>query len=556
MIAKLSSSKRIIKLNNHEIIFLSVSPLILMLDSRVSLCFSLFLLTLANYKGKSSASAFATSFVAFTGLNWLIATYGHFLYLDLYSNEHYVKLFEFLTILVLFLKEKLEGSVFQFDAKHLLKVAAFCSAPIIWQFFETIRKITIFIQGWDHLGGHLYVTNQILNSGFARMFPSDYVSSAPKAFHSLAASFLVETQSGVQRILGLLDLEIYIFICLVISIVGSLRTKNTNSEWFYLVVVSSLISGPLIGWLIWMGYPTFALSIVCLITLVNLAEKARNSALFFLSAIATVQAWTLLLPIVLIIYANAILQGRYTTKYDRMAFALFFLLSTPPAISILKYNELNQFSEGSRFGGTLAHALFALNFILFISAQKSNVSKPSLSYAIRGTFLLALILFVLQFESELTIPYYSFKLLYLNVFLGLKLVRECGYPKFRVRQTKFMNSAFVLISIFVIMLPIPGAGQNVMQFLFGKNVNYDFVSQSIMKIDKDATKRNYLVYDTTGESSRASLFQGAMGYTRAIPASYLLTNNLEQICEYVENAVDLQILEKNTDNLLQQCENS
>jgi hypothetical protein len=499
---------------------------------------------------KSPLLSFSATLFCQIAIFWLIGSVVYLTGFKPLDDRYYFVFIESAFVLIGFIILKVRNSNYKDEFKSFYLIGLLVSLPYIYFIVPLQTRIASFIVGWDNVGGHLYVSRQIILEGFIRTFPADYISFSPKAFHSLVILVGGGSTDSLDLINAIQAAQNYLILVLVMTVYvlvkGNFETgMNLNVQ--ALLCSSAVGSALLVGWAMWMGYGTIISATAALITVIYLIECDINTQIKFylliVISIVIVQSWTLMFPVVLLILLTYLWMFSRTSIQNWVLGAFAVILHVPSIVSIYNYTNLNQFSEGSRFSGNQIIFLIALNVTFLVVSIKNIKGHVIGTLALCGVVLLSFLIALVQHDERFSIPYYSMKLFWISTILGI-----CLMPPFinrkqrRVPDKLFLTFSATLVGIFAyVAIPIPGTNVSMHKFLIDPSSEWRFQAKAILVIAKESGKETTLVYSGSGADSRSALFQNASGISPSIPGYVMLIQDKKEICSFLTNNTDVKV---------------
>jgi len=422
---------------------------------------------------------------------------------------------------------------------------------------EKIR-LASYLQSWDHVAGHIFTVRKIATTGFIPSFPADYFGFSPKAFHGLASGLGMGSIDGFELVGVIQVLEVLILLGILQIFLSHILVSVSPKRKITIFVVSSLIlfSPFFMGWIYFMGFPPLLLaaSVLFLLGLSSRLNPSQNSILYLLIATVTIQSWTLLFPVIVMhsIYLGVKKQSR---TFKMLLFLCALLIANGPSIiSIYLNNKTSQFSIGPRYSGLVYQLILLCVLISIFFLFRCYARFPSLAvltYSISG---LGIIIFLVQFDSDFGIPYYSLKLFWLSgllfVFMAVVFLFDFSKSPIQKKIHKRAISLIMLLSCafnFSELTPVSYFVQNL-----SPRIELQYQAEILLlKLDSQVD-RPILYYSNSPYDSVAALFQHAIGFETIEPQ--IMWGAVPEICKYVKSKPGLRIVGTGKAELTKVCE--
>ena len=518
-------------------------------------CLSLALSTFERFKPLSVIWAITL----LTAFYWSIGSFCSVFSVTIFSSSLFFKstigLLLFLSIFRIWLFLPIDKNLSKnLDLKSIL-------IPISATFFfilpEKIR-LASYLQSWDHVAGHVFTVRKIATTGFIPSFPADYFGFSPKAFHGLASGLGMGSTDAFEIVGVIQALEILIILGILQIFLSHTTDSGAPNETFKRLLVPFIIlSSPFfMGWIYFMGFPPLLLAASALL-LLGISDELKpqnHSIVYLIVATVAIQSWTLLFPVVIL--HGLYLGARRSLSVLKLSIVLISLLAinTPSLISIYLNNQTSQFSIGPRYSGIIYQLVLVVIFMSLFFLPRFYKQFPSLTvitYLISG---LGISIFLIQFGSDLGIPYYSLKLFWLSIllisFMVVGFFNECS----KTHHGKKVQKRAIYLLIFVGFLSNSSDITPTPYFLqiFTPKSELQYQAEVLLLRLDSQVDDPILYYSKSPYDSVAALFQHSNGIDTIEPQ--IMWRDTAEICKYVNSIPRLRIVGTGALELTKACQ--
>lgn len=424
---------------------------------------------------------FSRNLIVFTGILWSIHSLLGYFMIESLRHTAIKILIELAAIqIVQFLNSPdcaLKEQIIRPNIAKLFFLATVVSL-YTYSFFNFPRRLATFLLGWDHLNGHLWLASRIFQEGRIRINSADGMGIYPKAEFPLILSFArasVDFQSLVQSIFFIeVLLSIATLVVLHELTFGRMKSSKLGKR---IQICCTFLVFPILIWFSFYGWTSLILTTSSLLLLVwqsSVPRRKYNLLLTLFLSLAAFQSWTLVAPIVVIIFFAG--MRKIDTK-NILFGCIFFLINIPSILAIVNYNGVEQVSEGFKSKSLLFFLIFACLGVPISFALRYKKIGVHFKLLILSLYIEAILIWATNsFGREL--PYYAIKLFLMTLIFFIPLG---VYLVIRTLRIERLQLAFLGILLVVLGFGnVPASKYGYLDFLFGKNLETNWLSENIV----------------------------------------------------------------------------
>lgn len=364
----------------------------------------------------------------------------------------------------------------------------------LFTFLSFPERLSTFLLGWDHLNGHLWLTAQIYEEGYIRTNAEDFVGIYPKAEFPLILSFsnaVVDFQSLVQGIVFVEILLVLAAIFILHDLTFGPPTVGKNDN--FVKVLATISATPILIFFIFYGWTSLILTTSALLVLTWQARKRgkdSNFQILFFVALAGIQSWTLIAPIVSIILFSR--KSEIKRKGFKFFAFLFIIVNTPSIFAIFHFNGLEQVAEGFRSNSTWFFALVLGTVLPILYLLRSKTIHLVFKLLIFSTYI-EVILIWLSTSPGKELPYYAIKIFLLTVLFMVPYLVNLALGFISIERLKILVASLLILGMFTIG-NVPASNYSYLNFMFGKNLETNWLAENTARyLQTKSDKRIILV---------------------------------------------------------------
>jgi hypothetical protein len=210
--------------------------------------------------------------------------------------------------------------------------------------------------------------------------------------------------------------------------------------------------------------------------LVN-AQSKQSWLIVFFAALAALQSWTLIAPVVLII----LLFSRMREINKRFVFfaCVFIAVNIHSVLAILQFSGLDQVSQGFE-SKSIWFLLVFLGAGLPISYFMFNVRMQlSFKLLVLATYLVAIFIW-LGTGPGLELPYYAVKVFLMTILFVTPHIISLVFSRIKIPKVKLLVAGFLLIMVFGYG-KVPASSYSYLNVIQGKNLQTNWLSENIIQ---------------------------------------------------------------------------
>lgn len=392
-------------------------------------------------------------------------------------------------------------------------------------------NLATFMYGWDHLGAHLYLLGQT-SDDVGMVYGTSYIGNNPKFLYSFMNLIIGSDASTPMRLYSFLFLE---FVCSLVITMTLANALSSRKQLSVLVKVGGLflaLSFPLLGYISFLGYPTllFASMILLLaLTQIDNSNFKTQSAVFFGPAMVA-NIWPVLFPA---FFAAAFiwLIQQHKAKKLVFPFVLVTLICSFASVSAIK-NSTGIFGSSLAGNETSNELLFILLFAIpiYYTTRIRHYRKDFAALLIIFVFASGASIVFLKRSSFGEIPYYSFKLFWVGIFIVFfQFLKSTHSKNWNFRQFVFVATCLFGFGSF--FLPIHFSTSTYSLF-FNPETIMRWQAKASVFATLDVRSDKVIVYSGDPNDSRSAMYLSVNNKT-SWPASSGLRSGPSEICDFL-----------------------
>jgi hypothetical protein len=343
------------------------------------------------------------------------------------------------------------------------------------------QRLSTFLLGWDHLNGHIWLTSQTYLEGYIRINSQDGIGIYPKAQFPLILSFSNEPIGFQALVQGMIFVEILLAIAILRILHDLLFREKHNGKIDRIVQYTATISAsPILVLFIYYGWTSLLLTTCSLLVLTWLLVNTQSKEswlISFFAALAALQSWTLIAPVVLVI----LLFGKKREINKKFVFfaCVFIAINIPSVLAILQFSGLDQVSEGF-VSKSIWFLVVFLGAGLPISFLMFNVRMHlSFKLLVLATYLEALFIW-LGTVPGLELPYYAVKVFLMAMLFVTPYIITLVFSRIKIPKIKLLVTGFLLFMVFGYG-NVPASSYSYLNLIQGKNLQTNWLSENIIQ---------------------------------------------------------------------------
>lgn len=351
----------------------------------------------------------------------------------------------------------------------------------LFSFLSFPQRLSTFLLGWDHLNGHMWLTSQTYVEGYIRINSQDAIGIYPKAQFPLILSFSNEPIGFQSIVQGIIFVEILLAVS-ALRILHDLlfRNKHDGKIEKFIQCTATISASPILFLFIYYGWTSLLLTTCSLLVLTwQLIGTQNNQSwlLVFFTALAALQSWTLIAPVVLIILLFS--KMREINKGFAFFAGIFVIINIPSVLAILQFSGLNQVSQGFE-SKSIWFLLVFLGAGLPISFFMFDVRLHlPFKLLVLATYLEAMFIWLGTIPG-IEIPYYAVKVFLMTVLFMTPLVISLVFSRIKIQKIKLLLAGFLLIVVFGYG-NVPASSYSYFNVIQGKNLQTNWLSENIIQ---------------------------------------------------------------------------
>ncbi len=427
---------------------------------------------------------FSRNLIAFTGILWAFHSLIGYTNIESLKNGYISILIQVTAIQCL----KFWNPVKKAEEKTGIKKARTGSffLPILisiylFSFSNFSQRLSTFLLGWDHLNGHIWLTSQIYVEGYIRTDSQDAIGIYPKAQFPLILSFSNEPMGFQSLVQGMLFVEI-LLAASALRVLHELQYRDQNDGKIekFVHFTATVLASPMLFLFIYYGWTSLLLttcSLLVLTWLIFSTESKQSWLMVFFAALAALQSWTLIAPVVLVILLFSKL--RQNSKKFVFFICVFAAINSHSVFAILQFSGLEQVSQGFESKSIWFLLVFVgagLPISYFMFSAKMQLSFKLLVLA---TYLVAIFIW-LGTGSGVELPYYAVKVFLMTILFLTPHTINLVFSLIKVPKIKLLIAGFSLIVVFGYG-KVPASDYSYLNVIQGKNLQTNWLSENIVQ---------------------------------------------------------------------------